>query len=245
MDNTRNHDLRINGNGSAAGGTYRNISINGNGSLNGDIECADIKVNGLGDIAGSIVTKTGNTNGKMTVDGSLAADVFGINGLVEVGRDMNVKAIRTLGQLAVEGKITSENLENRGMLKVNGDCAAETFYSEGVFNIKGLLNSGTVDITLHSTCYAKEIGGDRINIRKGAAYEFKKFIKSLFPSFEMNFGLSTDSIEGDDIYIEYTIAKVVRGTNVNIGPGCEIGLVEYKNQYTLAGDSKVESAVKV
>ncbi|MNR67595.1 hypothetical protein D3C85_1916860 [compost metagenome] len=35
-------------------------------------------------------------------------------------------------------------------------------------------------------------------------------------------------IEGDDIYLENTRAKVVRGNQVVIGPGCEIDLVEYK-----------------
>ena len=43
--------------------------------------------------------------------------------------------------------------------------------------------------------------------------------------------LITDIIEGDEIYLEYTKAKIIRGNNVELGPGCEIELIEYKNSY--------------
>ena len=43
--------------------------------------------------------------------------------------------------------------------------------------------------------------------------------------------LVTDLIEGDDIYLENTHAKVARGNNITLGPGCEIGIVEYKNDF--------------
>lgn len=38
-----------------------------------------------------------------------------------------------------------------------------------------------------------------------------------------------ETIEGDDIHLELTRARVVRGNNVSIGSGCDIDLVEYKN----------------
>ena len=43
--------------------------------------------------------------------------------------------------------------------------------------------------------------------------------------------LVADIIEGDDIYLENTHAKVVRGNNITLGPGCEIAFVEYKNDF--------------
>jgi len=43
--------------------------------------------------------------------------------------------------------------------------------------------------------------------------------------------LKVDIIEGDDVYLENTIAKIVRGDNINLGPGCKIELVEYKNNF--------------
>ena len=55
-------------------------------------------------------------------------------------------------------------------------------------------------------------------------------MKKIIPS-EFNTGLTTDVIEGDDIYLEYTKAKIVRGKDIELGQGCEIGLIEYKDSY--------------
>ncbi|MCL6576409.1 hypothetical protein [Kyrpidia sp.] len=41
-----------------------------------------------------------------------------------------------------------------------------------------------------------------------------------------------ETIEGDDIYLENTRARVVRGTRVQIGPGCQIGLLEYSEDFS-------------
>ena len=54
-----------------------------------------------------------------------------------------------------------------------------------------------------------------------------------------------DVIEGDNIYIEYTQAKIVRGNTIVIGPGCNIELVEYKNNYTKDKESTVIENRKV
>ena len=40
-------------------------------------------------------------------------------------------------------------------------------------------------------------------------------------------GLETDSIEGDDVYLEATHAAMVRGRRVKIGPGCRVKSVEF------------------
>jgi hypothetical protein len=49
-------------------------------------------------------------------------------------------------------------------------------------------------------------------------------------------------IEGDEILLENTKADVVRGKNVQIGKGCEIGLLEYQDSYKLETGSVVMTA---
>ena len=245
METNRINDLKINGNGTSTGGLFRSIKINGNGNIKGDTDTLDLKVNGLGDFYGNVKIATGKIAGKGSVLGNINAQVLNVNGLLDVSGNLTVSDFNSNGQVEIGGKVSTENLVNRGILKVEGDCNSETFKSEGLFKIKGLLNSGTIEILLHHTSFAKEIGGDHINVRKGGSFEIKSFIKSLFPAFEMNLNLNTDSIEGDEIYLEYTKAKVVRGNNVNIGPGCEIDLVEYKNSFIHASNTKVASAVQM
>ena len=238
-------DLVINGNGNSSGGLFRSIKINGSGTIKGDVDTSDLKVNGLGDFFGNVKSETAKVNGRASFYGNLDSQILNVNGMTDITGDLKVKDFTSNGQVEVKGKVAAEKLVNRGIMKVDGDCDSEVFNSEGVFNIKGLLNSDTIDVRLHHNSFAKEIGGERINVRKGASFEIKRIIKSLFPSFDMNLNLNTDSIEGDEIYVEYTKAKVVRGNNVNIGPGCEIDLVEYRNNFMQATDTKVGSAVKV
>jgi hypothetical protein len=57
--------------------------------------------------------------------------------------------------------------------------------------------------------------------------------------------LDTETIEGDDIYLEYTRVKVVRGSNVKIGKGCEIELVEYENNFQQDREAKVNDSKKI
>ena len=37
-----------------------------------------------------------------------------------------------------------------------------------------------------------------------------------------NTGLTTDVIEDDEIYLEYTKSKIVRGKDIELGPGCDM-----------------------
>jgi cytoskeletal protein CcmA (bactofilin family) len=86
-------------------------------------------------------------------------------------------------------------------------------------------------------CLAKEIGGEKITVRKnGLAFRLSQFLKSLFNQEER---LETDTIEGDEIDLEFTTAKAVRGNRVVIGRGCDIGTVEYKTEFRLEKDGKV------
>ena len=68
------HDLRINGDGSASGGSYNNATINGNGQIHGDIDCVDFVCNGNADIAGSINAKSIKVNGHTNFSGNVNAE---------------------------------------------------------------------------------------------------------------------------------------------------------------------------
>ena len=57
--------------------------------------------------------------------------------------------------------------------------------------------------------------------------------------------LTAETIEGDVVWLENTTAKVVRGKNVTVGPGCVVDLVEYAESYTPAGAPQVREARQV
>jgi len=57
--------------------------------------------------------------------------------------------------------------------------------------------------------------------------------------------LPINLIEGDEIYLEYTTAKAVRGKNVTIGRGCNIELVEYVDNFNQHNDSFIRESKKI
>jgi hypothetical protein len=47
------------------------------------------------------------------------------------------------------------------------------------------------------------------------------------------------------INLENTTAKVVRGVDVDVGPGCDIEVVEYAGELRQGAGARVGSAVKI
>jgi len=228
MKNHKDGDLKINGLGSAGGGKYNFVEINGKGDISGNIECADLEINGFGSIEGDVKTDTAHIAGKSDISGNVEARDFSVDGVVEIA-----------------GGVKAERLQNHGAMQIGRDCGAEEFKSRGGFAIGGLLNSGKIDVELYAHSSAREIGGENISVRQGEGFGFKKFINSILPGFGWKSGLEAETIEGDDVYLEHTKSKVVRGQNVRIGPGCEIDLVEYKNTFEKSSDAIVKSSKKV
>ncbi|HEY9165804.1 MAG TPA: hypothetical protein VIS48_06545 [Candidatus Kryptonia bacterium] len=228
MEDNERSDLRINGLGTAAGGKYNFVQINGKGDISGDVECVQLQINGFGSIGGNLKMETARIAGKSEIAGNITGGELTVDGMIEVN-----------------GGISAEHIENRGTMQIARDCGAESFKSRGGFSIGGLLNSGKIDVEIYTSCTAREIGGEKINIRKGDAFGFKKFLDSLFPGLGWNRGLSAETVEGDDIYLESTTAKVVRGDNVRLGPGCQIDLVEYRSTLERASDSIIKESKKI
>jgi cytoskeletal protein CcmA (bactofilin family) len=245
MENNSKIDLKIYGKGSSSGGTFDAVKIAGEGKINGNIICSVFKIHGDAKVEGNVKTEYGIINGKTVIKGSLEADSFKINGSSEVEGDITVKEIKISGESITGGNISSEKIEIRGRLKVDKDCNSEVFSSKGGFVINGLLNAGNIDIELYAPCKAKEIGGENISVKRGNVFSLRSIINSIFPSFNLNDDLTTEIIEGDEIYLEWTKAKIVRGNNINIGPGCQIELVEFKKSFQQDKSAKVNNNKKI
>lgn len=218
------NDLIANGVGDSAGGNYKNVLINGVKNIRGNIECSDFKCIGVTSVYGNLKSDDVMIDGVSTIKGGVECIDLSVEGTAHV--DKSIKA---------------ENVELTGVLKVDGDLTSESFISQGYFSIGGLLNAGTIDINIYGKCRAKEIGGQSINVK-----EIKKhFLKKVFETFISSQKLIVNTIEGDDIYLENTEAKAVRGNNIKIGPDCNIELVEYKDQFEKVNNTIVKETKKI
>jgi cytoskeletal protein CcmA (bactofilin family) len=229
-------DLVIAGIGNAPGGKYNLVKIAGNGSLNGEIDCSDLVIQGNAKIHGNVKAKVTHVSGTARMQGTLRSEIMKIQGNANIDGDVECKEVRFQGSGKVNGNLSGDEVYVHGGSKITGDCTAEIFEVNGSFHIGGLLNAGKILISMLGPCHAKEVGGEHIEVKKQKMNVFKKWL------FNFNIGLNVESVEGDVIYLEHTKAKVVRGNDVTLGPGCEIELVEYKNSFQCDKGSKVESS---
>lgn len=245
MDNNNRGDIKINGSGSAGGGTYNSVVIKGSGRIGGDLKCKIFNVGGTGTVEGSLETSDGKINGTGTIDGDLKADKFKISGSGKIAGSVSGTEFSVSGSGTVGKSVEVQRIKIEGSTKIGQDCNAETFTSDGAFEIGGLLNADEVSVRLYGfKSKAKEIGGGRISVTLGPSHGLN-FIKTIVSMGILNPILEVDVIEGDEITLENTTARIVRGNNVSIGAGCDIGTVEYKGNYVRSAEAHVGSETKL
>ncbi len=147
--------------------------------------------------------------------------------------NLECSRMRVVGQIQVLGNVQSDEVKVVGQMSVQGNCSCESFHARGAFSIGGLLNAGDISVKLFGPCEAKEIGCEHIAVRR------------TLRGFGDHKRLTVDVIEGDDIHLESTRANVVRGKRVVIGPRCEIGLVEYQDEFRESAQSHVGESRQV
>jgi cytoskeletal protein CcmA (bactofilin family) len=239
-------DLKYLGKMTSPGGVYRRVNFEGEVTIDGDLDCLEIKVNGILNEKGNLKSNTGKINGYAIVDGNLESEDINVNGELRVDGNMSVDKISSNGKLVVKWNISSEKVDINGELKVKGNCEVESFYFKGAFSIEETLNSGNVNVRLYGPSEVNEIGGEKIHVQKGGEGPLMEiFAAILNPLNFYKAHLKADTIEGDDIYLEHTTARVVRGNTVNIGDGCEIDLVEYKTNFKKTPGTSVLQNVKI
>lgn len=236
-------DLRISGAGSGTGGSYNEVKISGAGSINGDIDCKLLKISGAGEIKGNVKAEDVHVSGASEIIGDLECGNAEISGSCEVKGDVQSKSIRISGGSEIKGSLKADQIEISGAVEIKGDCEAENFTATGAFEIGGLLNADNINISMRGFCSVAEIGGEKISIRTGeGVLNIGRILSDVFSTRR---GMKCSIIEGDDIYLEDTRAKIVRGNNVTIGKGCEIELVEYRNEINIYDKRSVRENKRV
>lgn len=220
-------DIKISGAGSCGSGVYGEVKISGAGAVNGDIDCNTLKSSGASDIKGNIKAQEITCSGSSSIKGDVEAETIGISGSSDI-----------------KGNLYGGEIRVSGGIKIDKDCECDSFSATGKFDIKGLLNADEIDIELFGRCKVREIGGRSINIKFSSSNGgiISEFVKSMFVGIKE---LVTDSIEGDDIFLEGATAKIVRGANITIGEGCNIEKVEYTGELKVINGGKVKNEVKL
>lgn len=239
MENEALSNLKISGVGSSKGGKFNEVRISGAGDVGGDVECNLFKSSGASDIKGNLKSKIVEISGATDIKGNVSAEQIYVSGASHFNGEVETKKIKISGASDIKGNLHAEVVEISGMMEIKGDCEAENFKATGGFKIGGLLNADNIEISIGGKCNVKEIGGEKINVRLSTHVGFG-IIRAIKEAFNVHEYLITELIEGDEIYVESTVAKVIRGNNITIGPDCDIDLVEYKGEIKFQNGARIK-----
>ncbi len=255
-------DMVISGSGSIPSGEYEKITVSGSGKSEGLIRCKDFRCSGSfsghsdieceGEISvsgslkntGTLTTKELKASGSVKNDGDVTAAKVEVSGSFKTeGNFYSEEKIRVSGGLRVEGSLKATELKVYGGLKAKGDVEAEKAFLAGGLTCDGLVNAEDVyiDISNYKGSRVGSIGGSKITVE---ANNSKSFIVRLFDKTTSYLEVA-DSVEGDEISLEYTIAETVTGKNVKIGKGCMIGVVYYSETIETSPDAKIGRCEKI
>lgn len=241
-------NVQISGAGKINGGKFDEVEISGMGQILGDVEANRIEISGMGTLKGHAKAKRFLVSGNGTVEGDLEGEELDASGNFKVNGQVAVKEIRNQGRGRFNNSIKAEKLNCYGYLNVGNDVEAEDFLCNGSFAIEGLLNANRIEIEINGFCYAKEMGGEEILVKNAFNTPWHFLNKIITPFLGHNREmdkLTTDLIEGTTVSICHTNAKVIRCSNIKIGPGCNVGEVEYSGTLEIDQRSVVGKQTKV
>ena len=265
-------NLFISGVYSNNGGVFGDVNISGSGKLRGRTECRSFRTSGASSVEGDLLcenfscsgatailgkvecTEVMKTSGSLKVEGDAYAGEVHISGAGKFIGDVKAeKLVSVSGSVKAEKNIESgKSVRISGSAKINGDVIGEDIYIGGSFIVGGLINGEKIEIVLgrgSSDKKAAALGGSEITVRcKKEDENFGSvlgFLEKLFVSEEAVPMLETTVIEGDVISLENTKADVVRGNDITIGDGCEIGTVEYTGKVTYSENAKIGQMTEI
>ncbi|WP_420768298.1 polymer-forming cytoskeletal protein [Parageobacillus thermoglucosidasius] len=218
--------LTVNGSALTSGGTFHKVTIRGDATINGDLWCDRCKVFGNADVSGNIAVKLFRIFGQANIRGNIQGETIKLFGAMNLRGDAAVAYdFHLRGSAHIDGDVTGGTIHGYGEMKVSRDCEADVFLVKGAVEIGNTLNAEQIELYLHfSDSRIAEIGGKTIRIKRSKAMSILHFLKRFARESAK---LKAETIEGDDIYLEHTDAKMVRGDRIIIGPGCNIDFVEY------------------
>lgn len=201
---------------------------------------SDLKISGSSTTQGGIFNNV-KISGSATINGHIECVDMSTSGSSKVMGNISSDEISTSGTCKVSGNVHSENIVVSGLISIGGDCESERFETSGGFRIGGLLNAGTVKVRIGGKSNVREIGGEKIEVQRYKYRGFMAIEKIIKNLFNIEGKLNCEIIEGDEIFLEDTNARIVRGNNITIGSGCEIDTVEYTGTLNTVEDAIVKN----
>ena len=223
-------------------GLYGKISCAGDLLLKGELEAYSIKAAGDLEALENVKVETLRVYGDAEFRKDLEAIEAKIYGDAEIFGHFQCQDLKVFGECALK-KLDAEKLTVFGALESADEVNAEKAEFSGEVQITGVLNVGHGAVKLVGDSKVEEIYCESLSVKSDG--EFFNGVLSGLISRGKSGTLTSDLIEGDDIYLENTTAKMVRGKKIKIGPGCRIQRVEYNEKLEVHSSAEVKEKVEL
>lgn len=245
-------------------GSVKALSIHTAGScrVGKDVSADDFKTAGSCTVEGDIRATRFVCSGSQRVGGDLIAGSIRISGSCGVSNDVEADLFFSKGRFDIGGLLTADEIKIE--LSRTGTSRANEIGGERIeVRSRGDFwewRHEDLEKKTGKVGYKLEKGmaklRDRFGIEIGdidkLVEEVIKFGEKIKANIEIDLDgfkpsgmLKVQTVEGDEIYLENTEAKVVRGTRITIGKGCQIDHVEYSDSLEVDEKASVGEREKV
>ncbi len=210
------NDYKMNGIGTIPKGTYKEVKISGLGTIEGDIICDSLIVEGSLKSKGKIEAKTISVAGNATF-------LF----------DVSAKDISVSGR-GVFTNIKSETLDSTGTCTVYDTTNTTNIKIEGNYTCQ---NVKATEIRIESrSFFIKNLHASKINIKING-------LKLAFLDKLSNYTI--ENITCQDIEADLLKCKNLITTNAILHKSCKVEVLKYKGDIKIHKDAKVDSIIEI
>ncbi len=246
------------------------IKVAGSCRIDGDVKARELKTAGSCRVCGDVRAERMKSAGSCVIEGDVQADEIKIAGTQTVEGSLKAKEITSAGSLKVAEDVEAEKFLSRGGFEIGGLLSAEEIKIELGGGKVSEIGGTRIEVRRRGRSFWGWRREPRVQVRVQRGPEgLSETLESLFEdlgrlgeevtrvvgeSFEHAFGvgwwgrgaglLEADTIEGDEIFLESTRARVVRGKKIQIGEGCEIETVEYSESLEVSPGATVKHQTK-
>ncbi|MCS7198328.1 MAG: hypothetical protein NZ930_06600 [Candidatus Bipolaricaulota bacterium] len=225
----------------------------------------EMKTAGSCRVSGDVRAEQMKTAGSCTIEGDVYADVVKIAGTQSIGGSLKAKEIASAGSLRVTHDVEAEKFLSRGGFEIGGLLSAEEIKIELGGGRVAEIGGTRIEVRRRGQAFWGWRREPRVHLylERGSEGLLESIFEELgqigeevermmSESLGHAFGwprgsgyLEADAIEGDEIFLENTRARAVRGKKIQIGEGCEIDSVEYSESLEIAPGAQVKEQKRV
>lgn len=231
------------------------IQIYGSADFNEPVTCSRLRLYGAAAFEKSVTFEELTIRGSGEFNENVTVNHIKNSGALEVNGFLIAREVKSYGVMQGEGKFKVENLLSAGVLETKGEIEGEKIIIKGAIHNANLINGEDVLIELNDQCKCHSIGASKLVVtrakrkkRKSLFMMSKNSEKSLINEEQMvevlNKVLIAEEIEGDDLELNSTKAKVVRGETIKIGALSKIGMVEYSMSLEIDESAEILQQVR-